>query len=97
MTKLSMVLLSVACVTAWAGGADSYSKCASCHGAKGEKAAMGASKVINTMSKEEITKALKGYKDGSYGGAKKGIMKGQVAPLSDAQIGELAAYIPTLK
>jgi cytochrome c-type protein NapB len=45
------------------------------------------------MSKEDIVKALKGYKDGSYGGAMKGIMKGQVAKLSDADIESMASEI----
>ncbi len=42
------------------------------------------------MTKDEIVKALKGYKDGSYGGAMKGVMKGQVAKLSDKDIEEIA-------
>lgn len=83
--------------TAFAGGADLYKACATCHGAKAEKAALGASKIINAMSKDDIAKAMKGYKTDTYGGAKKGLMKGQVAKLSDAQIDELAAFIPTLK
>ncbi len=37
--------------------------------------------------------ALKGYKDGSYGGAMKGVMKGQVARLSDADIQDLATQV----
>jgi len=45
------------------------------------------------MSKEDIIKALKGYKDGSYGGAMKGVMKGQVAKLSDKDIEEIAEKI----
>ena len=81
----------------FASGADTYKACASCHGAKGEKAALGASKVISSMSKDDIAKALKGYKTDTYGGAKKAIMKGQVAKLNDTQIDELASYIATLK
>ena len=46
---------------------------------------------------EKVEKALHGYKDGSYGGAMKGVMKGQVAGLSDADIKALAAYISGLK
>ena len=41
--------------------------------------------------------ALKGYKDGSYGGAMKGVMKGQVVSMSDEDIASVAAYISTLK
>jgi len=66
--------------------ADAYAKCAGCHGANGEKKALGKSKVISDMSKADIVAALKGYKDGSYGGPMKGLMKGQVASLSDADM-----------
>ncbi len=81
----------------FASGADLYKSCVACHGAKAEKAALGASKIISSMSKEDIAKALKGYKNDTYGGAKKGIMKGQASKLSDPQIDELATYITTLK
>ncbi|MDD3598291.1 c-type cytochrome [Sulfuricurvum sp.] len=74
-------------------GADLFKKCAVCHGVQGEKAALGKSKIIKDMSKEQITAALKGYKDGSYGAASKAVMKGQVASLNDAQITALAAHI----
>ncbi len=73
--------------------ADAYTKCASCHGAAGEKVAMGKSKVIADMSKADITAALKGYKDGSYGGAMKGLMTAQVKDLSDADFAEITAKI----
>lgn len=92
-----MCAATLVATSMWAAGADTYKKCASCHGPKGEKAALGVSKIIASMSKDDIAKALKGYKDGTYGGAKKGIMKGQASSLNDAQIEELAAYIPTLK
>jgi len=68
----------------------STTACAGCHGANFEKKAMGVSKVVKDMSKADIVKALKGYKDGSYGGAMKGIMKGQADPLNDAQIEAIA-------
>lgn len=74
-------------------GTDLFKKCAVCHGAQGEKAALGKSKIIKDMTKDQITAALKGYKDGSYGGASKALMKGQVASLNDAQITALAAHI----
>ncbi len=76
-----------------ADSAAAFKKCAACHGAKGEKAALGKSKVINQMSKADIALALHGYKDGSYGGAMKGLMKGQVANLSDEDIQSIAEMI----
>lgn len=74
-------------------GADLFKKCAACHGAQGEKAALGKSKIIKELSSAQIITALKGYKDGTYGAASKAIMKGQVASLNDAQITALATYI----
>ena len=73
--------------------ADAFQKCAGCHGANGEKKALGKSKVISEMSKSDIVAALKGYKDGTYGGPMKGLMKGQVAGLSDADITAISEKI----
>ena len=78
-------------------GATLYKACASCHGANAEKAALGKSQVIKGWDKEKTIKALKGYKDGTYGGAMKGVMKGQVARLDDAKIEALASYISQMK
>ena len=63
MTKLitgMVVAVGLAC-TLSADGAAAYKKCAACHGANGEKAALGKSKVINQMTKAEIVTALNGY------------------------------------
>ena len=91
----ALIVLGLGCVNVSAAedGAALYKKCASCHGAAGEKVALGKSKIIKDMSAAQITTALKGYKDGSYGGAQKGLMKGQVTSLNDAQISAIAAHI----
>ena len=73
--------------------AATFAPCAGCHGASGEKKALGKSQVIKGWDVAKTTAALKGYKDGSYGGAMKGVMKGQVARLSDADIADLAGQI----
>ncbi len=73
--------------------AASTAACAGCHGQHFEKKAMGKSKVVKDMSKEEIIKALKGYKDGSYGGGMKAMMTGQVAKLSESDIEAIAGQI----
>lgn len=70
-----------------------YTKCVACHGADGEKAALNKSLIIKDMSKADFVSAMKGYKDGSYGKDQKALMKAQVAPLSDAQIEEIASFI----
>jgi cytochrome c553 len=66
--------------------------CASCHGENGEKVALGKSKIINELSKQEIIDSLKGYQDGTYGGAMKAVMLGQVKNLSNEDIEELAEF-----
>ena len=67
--------------------------CAACHGANFEKKAMNVSKIVKDMTKADIITALKGYKDGSYGGAMKALMKGQVASYDEAKIEAVATQI----
>ncbi|WP_430733193.1 hypothetical protein [Candidatus Sulfurimonas baltica] len=50
------------------------------------KAALNKSKNVAEMTHAEIADALKGYKAGTYGGPMKGLMKGQVAKYSDADL-----------
>ena len=73
-----------------------FKSCASCHGQKAEKQALGKSQVIAGWDKEKTIQALNGYKDGSYGGVMKNIMKGQVATKTDAEIDALATFISNL-
>jgi cytochrome c553 len=70
-----------------------YKPCSGCHGLEGEKVANGLSKIIKDMTKEDFVAALKGYKDGSYGGKLKGLMKGQVMRLSEDDMQALADKI----
>ena len=67
--------------------------CTSCHGADWSKKALGKSKVVSAMSHADIATALKGYKTGTYGGPMKGLMKGQVAKYSDADLDAFAHTI----
>jgi cytochrome c553 len=100
MKKFAALTLSalVASTLMASDGAALYKKCAGCHGAKGEKKALGKSAPIAGWDKAKVVEALKGYKAGTrnvYGmGA---LMKGQVAGLSDADIEALADYISKLK
>lgn len=84
----SAVFLAVA-----SSGMETYAKCKGCHGAAGEKAAMGVSPLLKGQSKADIEAKLKGYKAGTYGGAKKAVMAGQAGKLSDDEIASLADYI----
>lgn len=93
---MKKVLLATAFLTASlfaADGAALFKKCAACHGAHGEKHALGKSKIVNTLSPTEIETALKGYKDGTYGGSMKALMKGQISAYSDEEIKAVAEYI----
>ncbi len=67
--------------------------CTSCHGADWSKIALGKSKNVAEMSHADIAASLIGYKDGSYGGAMKGLMKAQVAKYSNA---DLEAFSQTI-
>ncbi len=81
-----------------ADGAKLFAKCASCHGPKGDRKALGKSGIIAGMAKDEVLKKLKGYQAGTlnqYGmGA---LMKGQLAGLKEADLEALADYISKLK
>ncbi len=97
MKKFATLLLLAGLTTAFADGAALFKKCISCHGAKAEKKALGKSQVIQGWDAAKIEAALNGYKAGTYGGAMKGLMKGQVGSYTDAQIKEVAAYVAGLK
>jgi len=86
-TIITITTLGLLSVTA---SAANTTACAGCHGADFEKSALGKSKIVKEMSKADIETALKGYKDGSYGGVMKALMAGQVAKLTDAEIKEIA-------
>ena len=90
MKKIALALLvtSVGLMAAVNGKA-----CTSCHGADWSKAALGKSKNVAAMSHADIATALKGYKAGTYGGPMKGLMKGQVAKYSDADLDAFAQTI----
>lgn len=77
--------------------AAAWAPCASCHGATAEKSALGKSQIIKGWEASKVEAALKGYKDDSYGGAMKGVMKGQVAKLTDADIADLSKQIAAMK
>lgn len=83
-------------VVAQRSGQTIFTACAACHGADASKSALGKSQIIKGWKSEKIEAALNGYKDGSYGGAMKGIMKGQVSALSADDIKAVAEYISKL-
>ncbi len=74
-------------------GKSLYASCSSCHGADASKKALGKSASIKGWNKQQIADAISGYKNGTYGGAMKDLMKGQVMKLSDSDIDALSQYI----
>ena len=101
MKTINKVIVGLAVVgsltVAMADGATLFKKCAGCHGAHAEKKALGKSAVIKGWDAQKVVAALKGYKAGTYGGAMKGLMKGQVAALGEPEMESIAKYIEAQK
>ncbi|SHO81304.1 Cytochrome C553 (soluble cytochrome f) [hydrothermal vent metagenome] len=98
MKKIAISMLFASATLLMADGAAAFAKCAGCHGAKGEKSALGKSAIIAGQDAAKTVEQLKGYKAGTLNThGMGGVMKGQVASLDDAGIKALADYIATLK
>jgi len=96
MKKILSTLAMLSVLVVGADCADINTKaCAGCHGVNFEKSALGKSKIVKDMNTTSISNALIGYKDGTYGGAMKGIMKGQVAKYSDKELQDFAKTVGT--
>lgn len=80
-----IVLSTLVCGTVAFAGVN-LGACKGCHGQNWEKAALGKSKIVANMTKEEVSNSLVGYKNGTYGGPMAGVMKGQVAKYSEADL-----------
>lgn len=87
----------IAAAAAASLSAASLTACAGCHGATFEKAALGKSVIVKGQDAAKIEASLKGYKDGTYGGAMKGLMAGQVKNLTEADIKDIATQIAAMK
>lgn len=97
MKKLAIAMLLAGATSLMADGAAIYAKCVGCHGANGEKAALNKSAIIKGQDAAKTVEQLNGYKAGTlnqYGMG--GLMKGQVAALSDADIQAVADHIAGL-
>ena len=81
-----------------AAGKAKFAVCAGCHGANGEKKALGKSNIIAGWDASKTVEALKEYKAGTRKGhGMEAVMKGQAAALSDADMANVAAYVASLK
>jgi len=83
---MKKIVLGTLLLSAAAFAAVNLGACKSCHGQNFEKKALGKSKVVKDLTKAEVSAALVGYKNGTYGGPMKGVMKGQVAKYSEADL-----------
>lgn len=90
---MKKIVLASTILAATFAFANPYAKCVACHGANGEKVALGKSKIIKDMTKEDFVASLKGYQDGTYGGPMKGMMTGQVKGMDEATMNEIADLI----
>ena len=90
---MKKIIIAASLLTASVAFASPYAKCVACHGANGEKVALGKSKIIKDMTKADFVAALKGYQDGTYGGAQKALMTGQVKDMTEATMNEIADLI----
>ena len=98
--KKVCTILAIAAVSSLmaADGAALYqSKCFSCHGDKASKSALNKSQIIAGWDAAKITAAVTGYKDGSYGGAMKGVMKPIATGLNDEELKAVATTIASYK
>ncbi len=98
MKKLAITMLLAGSTLLMADGAAIFAKCAGCHGANGEKAALGKSAIIKGQDAAKTIEKLNGYKAGTLNQHGMGaLMKGQVASMSDADIKAVADYIAAMK
>jgi len=97
MKKIPLSMMVAGATLMAADGAALYAKCAGCHGKDGKTPALGKSAPIAGMTADQVTKDIAGYKAGTLN--KKGmggVMKSQVAGLSDDDVKALADYISKL-
>ena len=87
---MKKIVLATTILAATFAFANPYAKCVACHGANGEKVALGKSKIIKDMTKADFVAALKGYQAGTYGGAQKALMVPQVKDMTEATMNEIA-------
>ncbi len=87
MRKITLIAAAIVGLGLTVASAEvNLAACKGCHGKSFEKKALGKSKIVADMTKEDIEKAMVGYKEGNYGGPMKGIMKGQVAKYSNEEL-----------
>jgi cytochrome c553 len=98
MKKFAITMLLAGSTLLMADGAAAYAKCVGCHGANGEKAALGKSAIITGQDAAKTIEQLNGYKAGTLNVHGMGALrKGQVASMDDAAIKAVSEYIAAMK
>lgn len=88
----------IAAAAAASLSAASFATCATCHGANGEKKALGKSEIIAGWDEAKTIASLNGYKAGTLNVHGMGaVMKPHATKLSDADIADLAKQIAAMK
>ena len=95
MIKQSLVALATLGLINTTTLAVDLTTCIGCHGKNFEKPAMNLSRIVKDLKKEEIRKALKGYKEGSHGGSMQDVMSNQISKFTDNEIEEIIDIITT--
>jgi mono/diheme cytochrome c family protein len=72
------------------------SKCAVCHGDQGQKRAYGKSRPLNTLSLEDMTNSIRGYKGGTYDRGM-GFLMAPFANISEEEVQGVYEYLQTLQ
>lgn len=95
---MKKVVIATLVLAAFAFAADApaaFTACKACHGVKADTNinTQNKERIPANLTKAEVEKALHGYKDGTYGGNLKALMKAQTAKLTDDDIKALAEYI----
>jgi len=83
---MQKVTLGILACTAILMADVNIASCKSCHGVDFEKAALGKSKIVKDMTKSEVSAALIGYKQGTYGNSMKGIMYSNVKMYTNKEL-----------
>jgi len=72
-----------------------YNKqCSTCHGEKGKRSPGYGARTMNTMTKDDIERAILNYKnDMQYGGSGKMLMQGVSVSLRGVELNSIIAYV----
>jgi cytochrome c len=93
MKKFLTILAITSAVALMAGDITPITnKCKACHGVDGGKMAPMATRLMNTLTKDEFIAAINGYKAKTYGGKGKVLMYPQVGKLTAEDITALADF-----